>query len=157
MTRIHPCHHQDPITDGNAKWYSHSGRQLLGFLWNWAYPNCTIWQLHSYTFTQDKWKHVCSKTWWLGTSLVVQRLGLHVPNAEGPSSIPGQGTRSHMLQLRVHMPQLKILDATTKTGPAQPKWVYIYNSLLTSVYNSSLHNHPNLETTKPNVHQQMNG
>ena len=30
-------------------------------------------------------------------------------------SIPGQGTRSHMLQLRVHMPQPKILSAATKT------------------------------------------
>ena len=30
-------------------------------------------------------------------------------------SIPGQGTRSHMLQLRVHMLQLKkILSAATK-------------------------------------------
>ena len=31
-----------------------------------------------------------------GTSLVVQWLGLHAPNAGGPGSIPGQGTRSHM-------------------------------------------------------------
>ena len=31
-----------------------------------------------------------------GTSLMVQWLRLHVPNAEGPGSIPGQGTRSHM-------------------------------------------------------------
>ena len=29
--------------------------------------------------------------------------------------IPGQGTRSYMLKLRVHMPQLKILRVTTKT------------------------------------------
>ena len=27
------------------------------------------------------------------------------PNAEGPGSIPGQGTRSPMIQLRVLMPQ----------------------------------------------------
>ena len=27
-------------------------------------------------------------------------LRLHAPNARGPGSIPGQGTRSHMLQLR---------------------------------------------------------
>ena len=32
----------------------------------------------------------------------------------GPGSIPDQGTRSHMLQLRSSMPQLKILRATTK-------------------------------------------
>ena len=42
-------------------------------------------------------------------SLVVQRLRLHTPNARGPGSIPGQGTRSHMLQLRVRMWQVKIL------------------------------------------------
>ena len=35
-----------------------------------------------------------------GTSLVIQWLRLHVPNAEGPGLSPGQGTRSHMLQLR---------------------------------------------------------
>ena len=31
-----------------------------------------------------------------GTSLVVQWLRLHAPNAGGPGSIPDQGTRSHM-------------------------------------------------------------
>ena len=36
----------------------------------------------------------------MGTSLVVQWLRLHTPNAKGPSSIPGWGTRFHMLQLR---------------------------------------------------------
>ena len=58
-----------------------------------------------------------------GTSLVVQWLRLQAPNARGPSSIPSQGTRSHMLQLRpgavkwikkkkrhvVKMSQLKVL------------------------------------------------
>ena len=53
-----------------------------------------------------------------GTSLVVQWLRLHAPNAGGPGLIPGQGTRSHMLQLRVRMPQIKIPHATSKTeGP----------------------------------------
>ena len=36
----------------------------------------------------------------LGTSLVVQWLRLRAPNAGGLGSIPGQGTRSHMLQLK---------------------------------------------------------
>ena len=41
------------------------------------------------------------KNWSLfGTSLVVQWLRLQAPNAGGQGSIPGQGTRSHMLQLR---------------------------------------------------------
>ena len=48
------------------------------------------------------------------TSLLVRRLRLHVPNAGGPGSIPAQGTRPHMPQLRVRMPQLKIPHATTK-------------------------------------------
>ena len=37
-------------------------------------------------------KKVCS-----GNSLVVQWLRLHTPSAEGPGSILGQGTKSHML------------------------------------------------------------
>ena len=47
-----------------------------------------------------------------GTSLVFQWLRLHAANAEGPGSIPGQGTR-------FHIPQLKILHATTKTQHSQ--------------------------------------
>ena len=41
------------------------------------------------------------------TSGVVQWLRLCAPNAGDPGSIPGQGTRSHTPQLRVHMPQLR--------------------------------------------------
>ena len=37
-----------------------------------------------------------------GTSLVVQWLKLHSPNAGGPDPIPGQGIRSHMPQLSLH-------------------------------------------------------
>ncbi|TEA30625.1 hypothetical protein DBR06_SOUSAS4110064, partial [Sousa chinensis] len=47
-------------------------------------------------------------------SLVVQSLRLHAPNAGGPGSISGQRTRSHMPQLRDHMPELKIPHAATK-------------------------------------------
>ena len=49
-----------------------------------------------------------------GTSLVVQWLGCLVANAGGLSSIPGQGTRSHVLQLEVCIPQLKIPHAATR-------------------------------------------
>ena len=35
-----------------------------------------------------------------GTSLVVQWLRLHAPSAGGLGLIPGQGARSHMLQLK---------------------------------------------------------
>ena len=49
------------------------------------------------------------------TSLVVQWLRLHTPNAGSPGSIPGQGTRSHIPQLRVCMLQLKIPHVATKS------------------------------------------
>ena len=39
-----------------------------------------------------------------GTCLVVQWLRFCTPNAGGLGSISGHRTRSHMLQLRVHMP-----------------------------------------------------
>ena len=55
----------------------------------------------------------------LGTSLGVQWLRLHAPNAGAPGSIRDQGTRSHTLQLRVHIPKLKIPRAASKT-PVQP-------------------------------------
>ena len=47
----------------------------------------------------------------VGTSLVVQWLRLHAPNAGGLGSIPVWGARYRSLQLRVHMPQLKIVHA----------------------------------------------
>ena len=41
------------------------------------------------------------------TSLGSRWLRLRAPSAGDPGSIPDQGTRPHMLQLRVYMPQLK--------------------------------------------------
>ena len=45
-----------------------------------------------------------------GTALVVQWLRFCMLNAEVPGLNPGQGTRFHMLQLRVLVPQLKISE-----------------------------------------------
>ena len=67
----------------------------------------------------------------LGTCLVVLWLRLQAPNTEGLSLIPGQATRFHMLQLRVHIPQLKILSATTKTWCSQ---IYTYIHIYTYMY-----------------------
>ena len=50
-----------------------------------------------------------------GTFLVVQQLMLRVPNAGVLDSTHSRRTRSFRKQLRVYMPQLKILCATTKT------------------------------------------
>ena len=51
---------------------------------------------------------------YLGTSLVVQWLRLCVPNTGRLDSIPSQGTRSHMPQLKVHRGQPKIPTQTNK-------------------------------------------
>ena len=56
-----------------------------------------------------RWK-VNSFNTYPGASLVVQWLRLCAANAEGPSSIPGWGARSHTVQQR-----WEILCATTKT------------------------------------------
>ena len=45
---------------------------------------------------------------------MAQWLRLCIPNAEELGSIPGQGTRSHMLELRTCVMQLKILHVTMK-------------------------------------------
>ena len=50
-------------------------------------------------------------------SQMVQGLRLHTPNAGGLGAIPCQGTRPHMPQLRVCMPQIKIPLATIKKIP----------------------------------------
>ena len=48
-------------------------------------------------------------------SLLAQWLGRLTPNTEGPGSVPGQGTRSHMSQLRVCAPQLRVHVPQLKT------------------------------------------
>ena len=52
-----------------------------------------------------------------GTSVVVQWLRLCTPNAQGQGLIPGQGTRSHRLPLKILQALTKIKDpvAAAKT------------------------------------------
>ena len=52
-----------------------------------------------------------------GVYVVVQWLRLHAPHAGDPGSIPDQGARHHMLQLRVPMRQNNV--ATAKTQGSQ--------------------------------------
>ena len=52
----------------------------------------------------------------LRTSLVFQWLRLHVPNADYPGLIPGQGTRSCILQLR---------PRSAKKQRTNPYWLVI--------------------------------
>ena len=56
-----------------------------------------------------------------GTAMVVQWVKLPAPNSGSPSLIPGQGTRSHMPQLKILHAAMKIKDpcTTTKTWQGQ--------------------------------------
>ena len=45
---------------------------------------------------------------------MIRLLSLRAPSAGGLRPIPSQGTRSHMLQLGAHRPQLKMLPAGMK-------------------------------------------
>ena len=81
----------------------------------------------------------------MGTSLVVQWLKLCASNARGLGLIPGQGTRSHMQQLRVCLSQLKnlrlqqqilkILSVAIKTQQSQIN-IYIYKNYETKYSNT---------------------
>ena len=59
-----------------------------------------LFPCHKILFFPNHWKAQ-------GSSLEVQWVRLHAPNAGGPGLIPGRGTMSHM-------PQLRSLNATTK-------------------------------------------
>ena len=57
-----------------------------------------------------------------GTSLVVQRLRFCSPNAGAPGSNLGQGTRSHMSQLKILYAKMKTEDPVCLNEDlAQPK------------------------------------
>ena len=53
------------------------------------------------------------------TSLMAQWGRLQAPNAEVLGLSLGEGTRSHMLQLKIHMTQLKTPHAETKIWCSQ--------------------------------------
>ena len=68
------------------------GRQKPGHVWSSRCRRLSRFVLFLVSFIEIEFT---------GTSLVVQWLRLCTHNARGPGSIPGQGTRSHMLQLRL--------------------------------------------------------
>ena len=54
-----------------------------------------------------------------GVSLAAQWLMLHCARAGGLGSTPGEGTRPHMPQLRVHMSQQEIPMLQPRLGSAK--------------------------------------
>ena len=105
----------------------------VGCSWGWAFwrtslevivfPNCILIEF-SY-LRADFPKHFIRIIWsglWghlfkihvLGTYLIVQWLRLLTPSARDPGSVPGQGIRSHMLQL-------KILQWRSKSPPSSSR------------------------------------
>ena len=75
---------------------------------------------HQWGKPVNTWALLTLKTEAGETCLVVQRLRLWMPKARGPGSIPGQGTRSHMTQL-------KISHAAAKTQCSQIHKVFMIN------------------------------
>ena len=65
-------------------------------------------------------RHKCTYSRSSGTSLVFQWLRHHTPNAGGPGSIPSQGTRSHMPQLRPNA--AKWINKYFKKSPKSVEW-----------------------------------
>ena len=87
-------------------------RETSSWYWIWQWflvydTKCTSNKRKRRIGLHQNPKLLCIKRVKWGTSLVVQWLGLCAPNAGGPGSITGQGTRSHVPQLRVRMLQLK--------------------------------------------------
>ena len=68
-----------------------------------AHSKCSVSGSYYYILKTKKAAYKAN----FGTSLVVQWLKLCTPNVRGLGSIPGQGIRSHMLQLRDRTTQLK--------------------------------------------------
>ena len=69
-----------------------------------------------------------------GTSLVIQWLSLHAPQAGAPCSIPGQETRCHMPQLKIQCSQIKIYIYFLKSSmrPIEKQRHYFANKGLSS-------------------------
>ena len=84
-----------------------------------------------------------SQEWIAWTSLLIQWLRFWASSAGGLGSIPGQGGRSHMLQLRVHMLQRKLLHVTTKAAKKK-KIVNWYMKIHLKI----IHNSPKVEITR---------
>ena len=62
--------------------------------------------------------------------MVVQWLS--APKAGSPGSIPGQGTRFHILQLRVHMLQLNTSAAKKNAPPPQSTNFFFFKHTLSN-------------------------
>ena len=111
---IFPPHTQSPsmLTTSHYKHLRSVPRGLYLATGVWLGPIWTGKIQVQEAVSQSNSQPMTNGSWWFKTpvsrtSMAVQWLRPHVPNAESSSSIPGQGTRSYMIQL-------KIPHATTK-------------------------------------------
>ena len=87
------CHHWKKLPLPNNRWTSQMFDFFVVAIVSWESFFHFVWWKFSLFFSFIKQHNP-------GTSLEGQRLRLRTPNAGGPCLIPGQGTRSRMLQLR---------------------------------------------------------
>ena len=65
--------------------------------------------------------HKITQSWDFPGGLRIKQLKLQAPSAVGPGSIPGQGTRAHMLQLKIQHSATKIPNAVIKIECSKKK------------------------------------
>ena len=87
--------------NGNPLQYSCLENAMDRGAWQAIVPGVAKSQTSLINFQFHYGWHIDCQLKIMGTSLVVQWLRLHAPNAGDLDSIPGQGTGPHMLQLKI--------------------------------------------------------
>ena len=87
-----------------------------------------------------------SREWIARTSLLIQWLRFWASSAGALGSIPGQGGRSHTLQLRVHMLQRKLPHVTNKAAKKKKKKKIV--NWYMKIHLKIIHNSPKVEITR---------
>lgn len=102
---------------GNIKWYDYFGTQLGNFLKRETYMDSMSQKMHSYAFTQEKWKDVFIH--WL-VHECSQELHLLLPKTRNNSSIHQQVNRFR--QCGTHMETCKGEPSSPVPETAEEPW-----------------------------------
>ena len=107
LGKPHPCSAVAALREPGNGWplcrtqALQASRALSPRNWGWPWgPDCIFWPCFCFAYSQVR-KTVSLSKRGEGTSLVVEWLGLPAPKARGLGSVPGQGTRSHMLHVKI--------------------------------------------------------